>query len=151
MKAALVVLAVILGGLLSASAAVAAPPPVRDGKFEFSVTSVKCGVTTIGDPPLEKKAQGQYCLVTLTVTNIGDRSQIFDASSQKAENAQGQKYDADGTATFYLENPNSFLTPINPGNSVKGVVAFDVPANAKIVKLQLHDSPFSDGAEVSVA
>src|SRR5262245_21771627 len=47
--------------------------PVRDGKFEFTVQSVKCGVSQVGEDPLTKTAQGQFCLVTISVKNIGDK------------------------------------------------------------------------------
>ncbi|GAA0246610.1 DUF4352 domain-containing protein [Cryptosporangium japonicum] len=126
--------------------------PVRDGKFEFTVKSVQCGKTQVGSEYLNKEAQGQFCLVTVSVKNIGDRAQLFDSSSQKAFNAEGQEYNADGAAGIYA-NPNgeTFLNEINPGNQVSGVVPFDIPKGQKITKLELHDSPFSGGVEVSVS
>ena len=39
---------------------------------------------------------------------------------------------------------------INPGNTVKGRVYFDVPKNAKLVKIELHDSMFSGGVDVAL-
>ena len=126
--------------------------PVRDGKFEFTVKSVQCGKTEVGSEYLNKQAQGQYCLVTLTIKNIGDKAQLFDSSSQQAYNAGGQEYKADGAAGIYA-NPNgeTFLNEINPGNSVSGVLPFDIPKGQKLAKLELHDSPFSGGVEVSVS
>lgn len=126
--------------------------PVRDGKFEFTVTGVKCGVTKVGSDALNEAAQGQFCLVTMNVKNIGDQAQTFDAGSQKAKNASGQAYSADGTASLYAnEDTQSFLNQINPGNQVTGgVVVFDIPKDQEITMLELHDSPFSGGVEVSV-
>lgn len=125
---------------------------VRDGKFEFTVKSVQCGKSQVGSEYLNKQAQGQYCLVTLSIKNIGDKAQLFDSSSQKAFGAGGEEYSADGAAGIYA-NPNgeTFLNEINPGNSVTGVVPFDIPQGKKIAKLELHDSPFSGGVEVSVS
>lgn len=125
---------------------------VRDGKFEFTVTRLRCGVRSVGTAPVDQKAQGQFCLLTMRVHNIGDEAQLFDASSQKVFNAAGQEFSADGTASLYA-NPNgeTFLTEINPGNQVTGVVVFDVPAGAKPVRAELHDSPFSGGAEVTLS
>ena len=125
--------------------------PARDGKFEFTVTSVQCGLASVGTDPLTKTAQGQYCKVSVTVKNIGDQAQMFSASNQHAYNAAGQKYDADGAAGAYLgEQSHAFLENINPGNSVNGVILFDVPADAQIVKLELHDSAFSGGVTVNL-
>ncbi len=142
------------------STAPAAPPApaapglnasVRDGKFEFVVTKVDCGKSQVGSNPLVKKAQGQFCLVSLTVKNVANESQYLDGGSQMAMDAQGRKFSADSTAGIYLgDQGNTFLTPINPGNSVQGQVVFDIPKDAKIVKIELHDSPFSQGVAVAV-
>ncbi len=59
-------------------------------------------------------------------------------------NAAGQKYEADGAAGIHLEEDSrAFLEDINPGNSVNGIVVFDIPKDGQIVKLELHDSAFS--------
>jgi len=123
---------------------------VRDGKFEFTVTSVETGVATVGDEYLNAQAQGQFVLVHMTVTNIGDRAQMFDGSSQKLLDSAGREHSADSSAAIYLGDANSFLTDVNPGNSVEGTVVFDVPADAVPTSIELHDSMFSGGAEVSL-
>ncbi|ATO13240.1 DUF4352 domain-containing protein [Micromonospora sp. WMMA2032] len=125
--------------------------PARDGKFEFTVKSAKCGVSKVGTSMLGTQAQGQFCLVTLNVKNIGKESQMFDGSSQKAYGANGTEYSADGSAALYAnKNAETFLNDINPGNQVTGVVVFDIPKNVKLAKLELHDSPFSGGVTVSL-
>ena len=124
--------------------------PARDGKFEFTVTSVESGVARVGDDVFGKDAQGQFTLVHVTVTNIGDKAQYFDGSSQKLVDAQGRTHSADGSAAIYLGDAESFLNQINPGNTVQGTVVFDIPADATPVSLELHDSPFSGGVTVSV-
>lgn len=122
-----------------------------DGKFAFTVSKVKCGVKEVGDEFLNQKAQGQFCLVTLSVKNIGDESQIFDAGSQKGITSTGATVDADGSASLYAnENADSFLTEINPGNSLEDViVVYDIAKDQELTTLELHDSIFSDGVLVS--
>jgi Domain of unknown function (DUF4352) len=125
--------------------------PARDGKFEFTVTKVDCSKTSIGPAALKQKAQGKWCLVTVKVQNIGKEAQLFDASSQKALDAKGITYDADGGAGVYAnENAETFLNNINPGNTVTGVLPFDVPKTVTITTLELHDSAFSGGVKVKV-
>ncbi|MBO3089438.1 DUF4352 domain-containing protein [Cellulomonas sp. zg-ZUI40] len=124
--------------------------PVRDGKFEFTVTSIEAGVAHVGDDMFGKDAQGQFTLVHMTVTNIGDEAQYFDGSSQKLVDAQGRTHSADGSAAIYLGDAESFVNQINPGNSVQGTVVFDIPADATPASLELHDSMFSGGVTVSV-
>lgn len=125
--------------------------PARDGKFEFAVSKMDCSKTKVGDQYVNTKAQGKFCLVTLTVRNIGDEAQLFDSSSQKALDAKGTVYDADGAAAMYVnKDAETFLNNINPGNQVKGVIPFDVPKNVTVTTLELHDSSFSDGVKVKV-
>ncbi|MFB9547363.1 DUF4352 domain-containing protein, partial [Micromonospora sagamiensis] len=95
--------------------------------------------------------QGQFCLITVNVKNIGKEAQMFDGSSQKAYAADGTEYSADSGAAMYAnKNAETFLNDINPGNQVTGVVVFDIPKNVKLTKLELHDSPFSGGVDVTL-
>lgn len=124
--------------------------PVRDGKFEFTVTSVEPGVEHIGDGAFGVDAQGQFLLVHLTVANIGDEAQYFDGSSQKLTDTQGRTHSADGSAAIYLDDSNSFLNQINPGNTVEGIVVFDIPEDAVPASIELHDSAWSGGVSVTL-
>ncbi len=62
----------------------------------------------------------------------------------------GRTFSADSTAGIYLDKSNSFLNQINPGNTVQGIVAFDVPVDAVLKTAELHDSAFSSGVTVSL-
>lgn len=124
---------------------------MRDGKFEFVVSGVECGVKKVGSEFLEEKAQGQFCLVQMSVTNIGDEAQFFDAGSQKGVTDTGAKVDADGSASLSVpENENSFLEEINPGNSIDVVVVYDIAKDQTLESLELYDSMFSGGVAVSL-
>jgi Domain of unknown function (DUF4352) len=50
-----------------------------------------------------------------------------------------------------VPDSESFLTTINPGNSVNGVLVFDVPEGVAPTYIELHDSMFSSGVLVSLA
>lgn len=127
--------------------------PVRDGKFEFTVTAVKCGVKRVGSQDIGESAQGQFCLVTLRIHNIGDHAATFTAEAQKAYNAAGQEFEPASTATLYVNpgNGSTLWADINPGNSVTGVVVWDIAAGAVLTRLELHDSLFSSGAQVRLS
>jgi hypothetical protein len=125
--------------------------PARDGKFEFTVQKIKCGVSKVGPDVLAEKAQGQFCLITIKVKNIGKEAQIFSDSAQKGFAADGTEYSTDsGAGLAANENADAFLNEINPGNQVTGVLVFDIPKNVKLAKLELHDSPFSGGVTVQL-
>lgn len=122
---------------------------VRDGKFEFRVTAVDPPVQTVGDNPfLQTTAQGEYILVHVSVSNIGDRAQTYFGSNQKLFDDQGKQFENDIVAEINLHDHSA--TTINPGNTIDVVLAFDVPAGTVADTLQLHDSVFSGGAKVAL-
>jgi hypothetical protein len=125
--------------------------PVRDGKLEFTVTKVKCGVAQVGSEFLNEKAQGQFCLVTLKVHNTGNAPRTLSDSNQVGY-AGKNRYSPNTTAGIYANDQNNaFLNEINPGNEVTAVIVFDVPRSVKLSKLVLHDSAFSGGVDVTLA
>lgn len=134
----------------------ATPPglntPVRDGKFEFVVSSVRCGNPTVGRAPLSRTAQGQFCLVDVSVRNIGQEGQAFADAYQKAYGTDGSKFGADSAAGLFANASGAALfTVINPGNQVRGTIVFDIPKGAALSKVELHDSLLSGGVSVSVS
>ena len=126
--------------------------PVRDGKFEFTVDGLECGVESVGEEFMTEEPQGQFCLLDVTVENIGDEAQYLFADNQYLYDEQGRQFSADGTATF-AANPEgqALFEEINPGNSISGTIVFDVPQGATIVSAELHDSAFSNGIAVDLA
>jgi len=123
----------------------------RDGKFEFIVKSVKCGKASVGSEFLTETAQGQYCLLSVSVKNIGDEAQSLISDNLYLFNAEGQKYSADSAATFAATpNGSSWYDDINPGNSVSGSIVFDVPKGQTPTSAELHDSAFSSGVKVNL-
>ncbi len=125
---------------------------VKDGKFAFKVTKVEKGLAQVGEGMLASKAQGQYILIHLTVKNIGDEAQMFSDSEQKLIDAKGRQFDADsGAAALGLKDSNAFLKNINPGNSVRGIVLFDVPKSFRLKSIELHGSVFSGGVTVALS
>jgi hypothetical protein len=125
---------------------------VEDGQFAFKVTGVEKGLSQVGEGLTASKAQGQYVLIHLTVKNIGDEAQLFTDSAQKLLDTKDRQYDAaSGTAAIALQDSNAFLNNINPGNSVRGILLFDVPKDFHLKSVELHDSVFSDGVTVALS
>lgn len=73
--------------------------PARHGRFEFTVTSFECGTDTVGGEFLNKQAQGHFCLLGVTVENIGDEAQSLFADNQFLIDRQGREFSADSEAT----------------------------------------------------
>ena len=140
----------------SAGAASAAPhlagigTPVRDGKFQFTITKITSARNIGGQ--FGQTAQGEYTIVHVTVTNIGSVAQSLDDSAQYLYDAKGRKFSADSAADIFANGSSNsvFFNSINPGNTVHGKIAFDLPPGDKAVKAELHDSLFSGGVTVSL-
>lgn len=123
----------------------------RDGSLEFRVHDVRCGVVQVGDAFVNQTAVGQFCLVRLTVSNVGSRPATFTDTLQRAYAPDGSRFAADSGAGI-LANPEQqvFLNEINPGNRVSGVVVYDIPPDSRIAELELHEAEDSAGLRVTL-
>ncbi|MGX7731890.1 DUF4352 domain-containing protein [Rhodococcus sp. 2H158] len=118
----------------TASLAPAQPPtpvnavgrPVRDGQFEFVVTSFDGSTAQI------------------TVTNIGDRPKTVDIGEQILVDIQGRQF-----APSVSIMSDIYYETLNPGESVSGALTYEL-SGAVPNHLELHDSAFSEGVEVSL-
>jgi hypothetical protein len=125
--------------------------PVRDGKFEFVVTGVTCGQETVGTAPITRQAKGQYCVVDLTVENIGTKDQLLVDGAQKAVGPDGTEYGPDtGAGLIANANTSVWLNVVKPGAKVTGKMVYDIPDGVRLAKLELHDSVFSNGATITL-
>jgi hypothetical protein len=128
---------------------------VRDGKFEFVVTKIR-HADSVGDTQdgLGETAQGRFLIVSLKVTNIGNQSQTLDDSSQYLYDTSGRKFSPNSAADLDLGGVSSqnstWFQDINPGNTVHGRIAFDMPRGDKAANIELHDSMFSEGVTVKL-
>ena len=116
-----------------------------DGTVGFTVHGVEVGSSVVSSSaPIEKTAQGQYVVVHMTVTNLGDQPATFLGTLQKLK-ADGTTYNIDDEATSYLD---SGLAEIPPGGQVDVSVAFDVPPGTVPGAIELHADPLTPGVEV---
>lgn len=122
---------------------------VKDGDFTFMVNSSQCGLKTSGGS-LPDVPQGQFCKINVKVTNHGVKAGTFDASQVKGVIGQ-TKYNAESGASISANaNTDTFLTSINPGNSITANVMIDIPGGKTLDGVELHDSMLSGGVGVAV-
>ncbi|CCH16461.1 DUF4352 domain-containing protein [Micromonospora lupini] len=126
---------------------------VRGGDFEFTVKSVKCGISQVGSEFLNTKAQGTFCRVSVTVKNVTKKAHTFHADgSISAQDGAGREYEVDGEAGIYGNSDGQgFLDEINPGNSVTAHVFFDVPKGTKLKTVTLDAGLFTFAEDAVVA
>lgn len=128
---------------------------VRDGKFEFVVNGVERDIVTVGNEFTAEQAQGEFVIVNVTVTNIGDAEASFSADSQKLISADGKEFSSNASAMISdsVASGNTgagIYDGINPGISMDYRIIFDVPAGTEISSIKLHDSMFSGGVGVAL-
>jgi Domain of unknown function (DUF4352) len=121
-----------------------------DDDYQFVVTRVTCGVRRVGDQYFGEKAQGQFCLVSLKVKNVGKDPIDFSSENQALVDNKGRTYSADDEA--WAVTDDNGLGEINPGNSIKTVVPFDVPkkVEADYLLLKAGVFGFSEGVRVKL-
>jgi hypothetical protein len=124
---------------------------VRDDSYQFTVTKVTCGVKRVGDCYLGEKAQGQFCLVKMRVKNVGKEPIHFSDETQALVDTKGKQYSPDDEAWIYMDDSDPYAE-INPGNTLKTTVPFDVSKRAKPDYLLLKAGVFgfSEGVRVKL-
>ena len=124
---------------------------VRDGTFEFVVTSVEHpGKTLAGKAGETLTAKGEFVIVRVTLTNTGKESQSQDCSCQLLVGDNGESFEP-SPAILSTKEALKFVALVEPGETVEGVVMlFDVVAGTKVVHIELHQSPTSEGVKVKL-
>jgi hypothetical protein len=119
--------------------------------WEITVNSVEDGVAKVGDEYLGAEAQGQFVQIALSVKNTGSAPDYFFEDDIKLADDDGNTYSADSEAGIYAAEDNIlFLEEINPGNTAKGVLVFDVPEDVDPSRLTFAGGLFSDPVEISL-
>ena len=122
---------------------------VVDGDWSYVVSNLKCGVKQVGSSLLGAEAQGQFCIVSISATNNGTKADYFLGSDHKIYDVNGSEYESDSSAWIYLKD-NMLVDEVNPGNTAKGQLVFDVPETADLDYILVTSSFLSDGVKVSL-
>jgi hypothetical protein len=125
---------------------------VTDGQLQFTVVSAQCGLSQVGTPDRHATAKGQYCVIGMTVRNVGSQSRLFSDLFQRGYDTNGDTHRPDSRAGAYANEGHAiFFSKITPGNEVSGSLVFDIPKDVQLKRLELHDSPGSQGVSVVVS
>jgi hypothetical protein len=136
----------VIRGLPAADPADAVP-----GGFGFRVKSMRCGVSAVGPDELEQRADGQFCLLSVRVTNKGTEPELFDSSAQRVYDTDGGAYAvAEEAAVFLNDHSPTLLDEIRPGESVNGVLPFDVPKDAQLSEVSMQGAGSTPGIRTAL-
>jgi hypothetical protein len=119
--------------------------------FDFDVTGLRCGVSSVGPEGQEQKAAGQFCLLDVTVTNNSGEPELFASGVQRVQDTEGVAYAvAEEAAVFLNDRSPSLLSEVAPGASVTGVLPFDVPSDVRLNEALLIGGMSTPGVRVKL-
>ncbi|GGQ40588.1 DUF4352 domain-containing protein [Couchioplanes azureus] len=125
---------------------------VADGGFQFSVAGMRCGARRLGSDDFGQRARGEFCLVAVTVRNIGTRPEILDGAAQTAYAADGSAFVSEVGAAMYVGGRRpGILERIDAGARVRGTLVFDVPRGTRLTSIVLRDSVRTRGVRIPLA
>jgi hypothetical protein len=115
--------------------------PLSAGVWRVRVDRVEIAAAVsspAGDKTVE--ATGRFALVFLTATNQGPGLRTLHASTMYIEDAEGNRYPNDSTASAYASSADclDYALDISPGDSVCLVAAIDIPAQGSYYLFSLH-------------
>jgi hypothetical protein len=85
------------------------------------------------------------------LSNVGSTLAILNVTDQFAVTAAGSRHRGSPDATAAANGLLFILPlPVASGDSSAGKIAFDIPHDAVLATLELHDSEHSDGAVIAV-
>jgi hypothetical protein len=121
-----------------------APKALSNTGVSSDVTITVKGVETkpeVGNELTKEKAQGAFKIVEVSLTNGQKDAITIDANSFKLVDDQNREfsYSTNGQTAQDIANGGNvdfFLKKLNPGLTQVGKIVFDVPADAKGLKLK---------------
>lgn len=119
-------------------AAVAVGQEAQTGNVVWKVTSAQ-RVTELKSR--FDKAQGNFVVADLTLTNNGDEATTLDTGSMSLLDDKGRTHDPyTDSASFIPESKDMFLVQVNPGLTKEGRIIFEVAPDAQGLIMQVGDT-----------
>lgn len=116
--------------------------PATVGDRTVTIHTATCGARTIGPAGVAERAQGKYCIADIAVTNNAN-TPITVTDSDFTAYAGDAEYAPDTMASISSNieagRNTTFIEGVNPGNTVRSNVVFDVPADAAIDRFEVRD------------
>lgn len=120
---------------------------VEHGAWEITVHSVTDGVATSDLGMFAEPPSGRWVVVEIEATNTSSGPEYFEASDQVLMDADGSMYERDISASEGI----SSLDKVNPGGTVSGTLAFDMPEGVEVDHMLVNgEGMFAEGTRVDL-
>lgn len=123
------------------------------GDWTVTIDSMDEPVKSVGTSEFSDgaTAQGQFIPVTLSVTNAGEEASTFFASDVKLIDDQGREFEYSSDASIWgIDDGGLLLDEVNPGNTLKGKIWFDVPEATNVTELTISSGFLSSPISVKI-
>ena len=115
----------------------------------YKVTNVRT-TKTIGDPDLGgARADGEFVIVSLELTNNKDETKTFTDASAKIRTADGKEYETSDETLIAFGEEGLLLKDIQPDLTTRGKLAFELPPSKLSGSVLVVEDIFGSG-EVEV-
>jgi hypothetical protein len=105
----------------------------------YEVTNVRTA-SAVGDSFTRERANGEFVIVSLKLTNRKDEPATIAEDNIRLIGGNGKNYSVSDDALFALEDQSFLLEEIQPDNTEKGKLVYDIPESAvSRSKLQVED------------
>lgn len=110
------------------------------GNFSYIVQKAE-QAQSVGNQYINHDASGVYEIISLTLRNNDKESRYADSNMFKLIDDQDRSFvvSTEATSAYSIANNNQydlFLKQVNPGLEIDGVLIFDIPKDAKGLKLE---------------
>ncbi|MCL4498657.1 MAG: DUF4352 domain-containing protein [Chloroflexi bacterium] len=118
--------------------------PVTVGEIKWTAVNpeTKSEILLDNDPSKAIKADGMFVIIDLTAQLTGEESAIVDSSQFAILDSKGRIFKAAAKFGVYSDLDPIFLKQVTPKAPATGKVIFDVPADARGLKLEIDDLRF---------
>lgn len=128
--------------------------PGLDNNLEFTAKELNCGkdAVSIDSDVSYGPPNGEYCALSVTVRNTSNDIHSLSVSDQYLL-SDNDTYSGKPVVTGIINkwrDESDLLNKIQPGDSVSGVIVFDVPQKVNILGVRLHESENSSGVHIKL-
>jgi hypothetical protein len=109
----------------------------ESGDFTLQVVSYEDSLTALSGDNGVIPENGQWVLVEVAVENRGSKEGTFIPDQQKLVTDTGETYDNEPGSALMHAQFNLGSTPIKPGQTQTGFLAFDIPIDSRAARLTL--------------
>jgi TM2 domain-containing membrane protein YozV len=121
---------------------------VQADDTQLTVTNVDQGKTHVGDRDFGEDAQGEFVIVSIEAMNKGSEPVSVTEDDFVLKGADGNSYTVSDDAIW--DDDAIIYEDVNPGNTLKGTITFDVPKGTEIASLEMTPGWFGETVSVDL-